>query len=177
MRRMTSLLWIGVVLGLVLAGPGGLFADMPDERGPECPDRENEVNEVKEGDPALIVKLATERETYYVGDVVPLAIVVIPWEEEQEVTFRTSQRFDVSAAREGEVVWRWSADRVFLMALGWETFLRADPAVYVVTWDLRSNEGEYVPPGEYELAGVVTAEEAVHSEPITIQVEHQARDL
>ncbi len=175
MRRTSSLLWIGVVSGLLLAGPGGLLADVPTpgSRGPECPDAEDKARD--EGR-AVMVKLATERESYRVGDVVPLAIVVVSREEEQELSFRTSQRFDVSATREGEVLWRWSADRVFLMALGWEAFLRGDPTVHVITWDLRDDEGECVPPGEYELQAVLTAEEAVHSKPITIHVEPQAHE-
>ncbi len=171
MRRTASLLWIGLMMGLFLAGPGGLLTDVSAERGPECADPKSEVNGVEEADQAVIVKLATARYTYSVGDVAPLALVAVPREEEEELFFRTSQRFDVFATREGNVVWRWSAGRVFLMVLGWETLLRDDPALYVLTWDLRDNEGEYVPPGEYQLHGVLAAEDPVHSAPVAIQVE------
>lgn len=130
--------------------------------------------EMPQDDIGVMVKLATERAEYQPGETVALALAIVAQGEDHTLIFRISQRFDVTATRNGMEVWRWSEDRVFLMVLGDETFRRDDPTVFVMTWDLRDNKGIFLPEGEYQIRGILTAEDALYSQPVTIRVGHHS---
>jgi len=78
--------------------------------------------------------------------------------------FNSGQRFDVSVTdAQGTVVWRWSADRSFIQALGSEM---VEPGATL------SYDAEWVgaPPGTYRATGVVTAHNWDIREEVEVQV-------
>lgn len=121
-------------------------------------------------EPRLIVRAAADRQHYRQGDTAALAMVATPREESAAASFRTSQRFDFVVSAEGREVWRWSADRMFLQALGEETYRRDEPALYATTWDLTGSDGEPLPPGEYEVRGALATRPPVPSPPFRIEI-------
>jgi hypothetical protein len=65
--------------------------------------------------------------------------------------YPNGQRYDFEVRdSSGEVVWRWSDDRVFNMALGREQLREGGELVYRESWTPDS-------PGDYEVTGIITA--------------------
>ena len=70
------------------------------------------------------------------------------------LTFTTSQRHDfVVRAVSGREVWRWSHHREFLQVVSREQIGPGETWTFTQTWDLRDNEGEFLPAGDYMLTG------------------------
>jgi hypothetical protein len=66
--------------------------------------------------------------------------------------YRTSQHYDLAAINDqGQEVWRWSRDRTFAQVTE-EVALKANEALsWLETWDQRGNDGQQVPPGDYQI--------------------------
>jgi hypothetical protein len=66
--------------------------------------------------------------------------------------YRTSQRYDLAVINsQGQEVWRWSRDRTFAQVTE-EVALGANGMLsFVETWDQRDNDGQQVPPGNYQI--------------------------
>ena len=96
-----------------------------------------------------------------------------------ELSFRSGQRFDFVVERiddtdgnrtdgengeeGGEVVWRYSDGRLFTQALGRETLEPGESRSHGTIW-------EDPPAGEYEVRGVVTAENVDAEASMTVSV-------
>lgn len=120
--------------------------------------------------PDVVLRVATDAQRYQTGDTAAVAMVVLPRDQTATVEFRTAQRFDFAAFGGDRQVWRWSAERMFAQVLGEETYHRDDPVLYVITWDLKDNDGEPLPAGRYEVHGELAAHPPLCSPAVTIEI-------
>lgn len=72
------------------------------------------------------------------------------------VPFSSGQKYDFEAWRDNRLVWRWSHGRVFTQALQQVRVRPGETLTYKETWNLRNNDGEKVPPGEYVIRAYPT---------------------
>jgi hypothetical protein len=76
----------------------------------------------------------------------------------QEYLFTSAQRYDVMIKRDGEIVYRWSEDRLFAQVITKLVIAPEDSRVFKAEWNLVNNHGEKVPPGIYTIyGGIVNA--------------------
>jgi hypothetical protein len=105
----------------------------------------------------LQLRLTSPRPSYATGAPVPLTLTVTnPGRSPLTLQFSSSQQYDFEVRREGQVVWRWSADRMFTQAL---TSLTLNPGTslrFTETWKQQDNNGQPVPPGTYEVVATLT---------------------
>lgn len=88
------------------------------------------------------------------------------------LNYRTSQRFDFAAFREGEEIWRWSDNRVFSRVLTRIIIQPGRNQIFNTVWDQRNNTGRLVRPGTVTVRGYNAARELQNrSIPITINIE------
>jgi hypothetical protein len=88
------------------------------------------------------------------GTPIQLAVAVAV-RDPMTLYYRTSQRFDLAVVNsEGQEVWRWSRDRTFAQVTEQVTLRANEMLSFLETWDQLDNDGQQVPPGNYE----VTAE-------------------
>jgi hypothetical protein len=100
--------------------------------------------------------VGTDKEVYQSGDPVAVTLIVSA-SESTSLYYRTSQRFDFAVAdADGQVLWRWSADRAFLQVLGQGTIGPGTEPVYREAWSQRDSGGSRVPPGIYTVTGEST---------------------
>ena len=85
------------------------------------------------------------------GKPIRLAITVAV-REPMTLYYRTSQRYDLAVINaQGQEVWRWSRDRAFAQVTA-EVPLGANEMLsFAETWDQRDNDGQQVPPGNYQI--------------------------
>ncbi len=131
----------GILIMLLLVGcsqrPSQPSDRTPDETGTG---QANSLSvEIEVGDAA----------TSRVDDPVDLLLVVTA-SEPLTLQFSSGQRFDFVVSKEGEEVWRWSADQFFTQALGEESLSAGDELRYEAQW-VPTEEGSY------EVLGLVTA--------------------
>jgi hypothetical protein len=83
------------------------------------------------------------------GDTVRLVLhVTNVTEESVTLEFTSGQRFDFEVGLPGgESVWRWSADKLFVQALGQEVLLPGESRQYDAEWVAPAGGGEYVATG------------------------------
>ena len=102
---------------------------------------------------SLTIQVGTAREVYESGEPVAM-ILIMSASEPTPLYYRTSQRFDFAVAdADGQVLWRWSADRAFLQVLGQGTIEPGTQFVFRETWGQRDSAGSRVPPGIYTVTG------------------------
>lgn len=82
------------------------------------------------------------------------------------LTFSTSQRYDFEVKNSSDqVVWRWSADKLFQQAEGSETFSPGCRLLGEESWNATQDDGRPAPPGSYDVTGVVTYRDPIRSAP------------
>ncbi|MEW6426069.1 MAG: BsuPI-related putative proteinase inhibitor [Bacillota bacterium] len=116
--------------------------------------------------------IATDRLRYLRGEPVRLSLVKV------NVTalpitlhYRTGQRFDFAAFREGRELWRWSAAQAFPQVTGRVVLQPGESQSFHVTWDQRDNAGRLIEPGLVTIRGYNAAEELrTRSVPIVIRI-------
>lgn len=84
------------------------------------------------------------------GDPVRLTLhVTNPTTAPVRLEFTSGQRYDFAVARvDGEQLWRWSAARSFMQALGSETLPPGGSLRYTAEWSAGGQQGEFVATGE-----------------------------
>jgi Intracellular proteinase inhibitor len=101
--------------------------------------------------------LHTDRESYRPGDPVQLRLEVLnDTAEPVTLLFNSSQKYEFEVLWEDQLLWRWSADRVFAQMLTKETIAPGQGIQYEAAWDGRRSDGELARPGEYNARGVLT---------------------
>ena len=83
----------------------------------------------------------------------PLQLVItVAVRDAMTLYYRTSQRYDLAVTNsEGQEVWRWSRDQTFAQVTE-EVPLEANGMLsFAETWDQRGNDGQQVPPGDYQI--------------------------
>ena len=113
------------------------------------------------------VQLSVDKVTYAVGDPIILTVSVFNGTDESLVLpFNNSQRYDYSIDdSEGNQVWLWSGDRMFLQALGVENLGPDKPCLRYE----QSFTGELAP-GVYTVTGSITSRTVPVSASTTIVV-------
>lgn len=66
-----------------------------------------------------------------------------------ELSQPTSQTHDFQLTRKGAVVWRWSADKMFMQMLTDRVFKPGEVVTYTGEWDRKDSAGKAVPPGSF----------------------------
>ena len=101
--------------------------------------------------------LHTDRESYVPGQPVQLRLELFNDRAEPvRLTFSSSMRFDFEVLWEDQLLWRWSADRLFAQMLTEEMLAPGERRTFETTWDGRIMGGEEAKPGEYLARGILT---------------------
>ncbi len=87
------------------------------------------------------------------GEPLSIALSVINVSERQvERTYYSGQRYDFIVLDDtGNVVWRWSRDMAFTQAIIEVAFEPGQKVTYSEVWNQKTDSGEQVEPGTYEL--------------------------
>jgi Intracellular proteinase inhibitor len=101
--------------------------------------------------------LHTDRESYLPGQPVQLRLELFNDRAEPvRLTFNSSRKFDFEVLWEDQLLWRWSADRLFAQMLTEETLAPGERRTFEATWDGQIMGGEVAKPGEYLARGILT---------------------
>jgi len=97
------------------------------------------------------IDLTTFGTFYDQGKPIHFAIAVAV-REPMTLNYRTSQRYDLAVMdSQGQEVWRWSRHREFAQVAE-EVALQANRTLtFAETWDQRDDDGQQVPPGNYQV--------------------------
>jgi len=92
------------------------------------------------------ISMSTNKMNYSVGEPITMTLKVFNYTEEDIVfQFNSAQRYDFIIKDEnGNEVWRWSKDRMFVMVLGEETLGPSNPEIiYTVEYKGKLSSGYY----------------------------------
>jgi hypothetical protein len=104
----------------------------------------------------IALSLQTDRTVYRVGQRVIMTLTVANrGDQPLRLTFPSAQVHDFSVRQGSREVWRWSLDKMFATVLTDVLLLREHPQSYTAAWEQIDTEGRSVPPGEYEVVGVL----------------------
>jgi hypothetical protein len=121
----------------------------------------------------LLLGLTSDRKTYAVGAPVLLTMSISnPARPTITLQFSSGQHYDFEVRRGRQVVWRWSAGRMFTQAVTNLTIGPGERRVYSETWNQRDNNGQPVPPGTYGAIGILTtmARPQPQAPPVTFRI-------
>jgi hypothetical protein len=82
-----------------------------------------------------------------------------------EVWFPAAQRYDFEVARDGAVVWRWSAGRSFAQVAADERWEPKSCKEWTESWNGTTDKGGPADPGRYQVTGVLAADPQRRTEP------------
>jgi hypothetical protein len=89
---------------------------------------------------------------------IPLRLTVRNRTDRALVVPMGGQQFDFEVLRDGELVWNWAHDRAFIQILQQRPIRAGEELEFTARWDLTTNQGRRVRPGEYTVRGIfVTA--------------------
>jgi hypothetical protein len=101
--------------------------------------------------------LHTDRESYRPGEPVQLRLELVnDRAESARLTFSSTKQFDFEVLWDDQLLWRWSADRLFAQMLTEETLAPGARSAFEATWNGRIIGGEEAKPGEYLARGILT---------------------
>jgi len=105
---------------------------------------------------ALLFSIGTDKDEYSSGEEVRIQIrVENNGDKPANLTFPTSQRYDIIITKDGKDIWRWAYEKVFTMAI---TVLKMKPGEvlsFEERWRQRDNEGNDAGSGYYKINGVM----------------------
>lgn len=78
---------------------------------------------------------------------------------------------DFAVTRNGQEVWRWSLNRVFLTVITTTELQPGESREYRATWSPRDNFDRPVPLGEYQIVGEIPNNPPLRSAPVTVTVQ------
>lgn len=140
---------------------------------------ENTETVAQENDPSVTrlidgfrYTITTDRSNYSRGESVRLRLVKTNITGSPiSLNYRTSQRFDFVAFREGEEIWRWSDNQAFSRAVTRIILQPGGNQTFNAVWNQRDNRGRLVQPGTVTIRGYNVAREIQNrSVPITINI-------
>ena len=116
--------------------------------------------------------ITTDRINYSRGESVRLRLVKTNITGNPiSLNYRTSQRFDFVAFREGEEIWRWSDEQAFSRAVTRIIIQPGRNQTFDAVWNQRNSAGRLVQPGTLIIRGYNVARELQNSSvPITINI-------
>jgi hypothetical protein len=145
----------------------------PNAHDGEKPDAHGEEKPGTQANAALPVSLKSGKATYGRGENVEFSITVRNASQTtQNLQFTSGQSFDITARAAGakEDAWRWSADKIFSMALRRQSLRAGEEQVFKATWDQSAGDGQPLPRGKYTIAAEITTNPRLNAEPITIEL-------
>lgn len=102
----------------------------------------------------LELRLDVEREVYNLGDPIPLVLAVTnTTNRPKTLNFSSGQRYDFVVTQDGREIWRWSAGKAFIQALGLVTIQPNETLRFRETWSQIDNRQRHVQAGEYQIKG------------------------
>ena len=146
MPRRLSVLAAMLFLGIAA------FGACEDKGGPPTPTLLPTLTPPAHG---LAASVSVDRTAYGPGEPVRMTLVIENVSAEtQRLSFRSGQRYDfVVEDSSGRQVWRWSADKFFILVLGEEAIAPGQRLVYREEWDQRDESGDPLPGGTYAVRG------------------------
>lgn len=119
----------------------------------------------------LEIALRAERRVYKPKEPIVLQLTVTnKGNETFKETFRSAQAYDFVAKREGREIWRWAYGRMFAMMLTEFVLEPEESVTYKGMWNQKGNNGKFVPPGKYNLIGILKTRPERCSFPVGIEV-------
>lgn len=121
----------------------------------------------------LFVGITSDKPTYKHKEPIALALTVLNLEANPyQATFTSSQKFDFFLYDEhGQLVWKWSGDKMFAQVISTLNLEPNKPLTYVVTFNQILPSGKLLSPGIYKLVGVFCAKnQPQKSEPIMVEI-------
>lgn len=85
--------------------------------------------------------------------------------------FSTAQKYDFVVKKQEIEVWRRSIGRMFAMMLTDVTLKSNQSLVYEESWQQKDAEGNHVPPGKYEVIGLLTSYPGRTSQSLYIEIQ------
>jgi len=106
----------------------------------------------------LQTELTTNKASYALGEPVAITLSVTNRGDlPAQLEFANAQKFELTVTRKGREVWRWSAGRMLAQVLATITLGPGDTLTFQEEWNQLDNDGDRVPPGDYTVAGWLTA--------------------
>jgi len=119
----------------------------------------------------VALSLQADRSVYRVGQRVVLTLTVTNRGERPiRLTFPSAQVYDFVVRQDGREVWRWSRDKMFTMMLTEVLLPPGKPQSYTEPWDQIDTEGRPIPPGEYEVVGLLVDKQPAVSRSLRIAI-------
>ncbi|MGE5582997.1 MAG: BsuPI-related putative proteinase inhibitor [Bacillota bacterium] len=120
----------------------------------------------------LFVGLTCDKSIYNSNDTIGMALTVLNLNNKSlKVTFNSAKTYDFYLYKGEQALWKWSADKMFTMAISNLTLEPKKPQTYVVLCNVKLPSGEYLEPGRYKLIGAFcTKEKEYLSEPAEIEI-------
>lgn len=105
--------------------------------------------------PELFVGVTTDKPVYKQGEPIAMALTVLnQGSKRYEAQFSSSKIYDFYLYdAEERLVWKWSGDKMFAMALVNKRLEPKQPLTYVETFDQILLSGKQLEPGKYRLMG------------------------
>jgi hypothetical protein len=113
----------------------------------------------------LDIAVRTNKRTYTLNEEMKVSIIVTnKGQTPVELTFLSTQEYDIVILKEAREVWRWSSDKMFAMAIGTLVLEPAKKKTYRATWIIKTET-----PGEYDVIGIIKSQSPL-SEKKTIKI-------
>jgi len=107
----------------------------------------------------LDTRVRTNKKTYTLNEEMKVSIIVTnKGQTPVELTFLSTQEFDIVIHKEGREVWRWSSDKMFAMAMGTLVLNPGNKKTYTATWRIETEN-----PGEYDVIGSIKSQPPLSS--------------
>ena len=123
--------------------------------------------------PKLFVGITTDKSVYRQGEPIAMALTVLnQGSKTYEAQFASSKIYDFYLYdAEERLVWKWSGDKMFAMALVNRELLSKLPLTYVITFNQTLLSGKQLGPGKYQLVGEFSIRENPRrTKPVAIEV-------
>jgi hypothetical protein len=105
----------------------------------------------------LLLTLTSDHPTHTVGTPVILTLSVVnPARAPVTLQFSSGQHYDFVVRRAGQIVWRWSAGRMFTQAVTSITLGPRERRAYTETWAQHDNNGQPITANTYDATAILT---------------------
>ncbi len=123
--------------------------------------------------PKLFVGLATDKPVYKQGEPIAMALTVLnQGSKTYQAQFASAKLYDFYLYdAEGRLVWKWSGDKMFAMALTSRKLEPKRPQTYPVAFNQVLSSGKPLEPGKYQLVGeFCVKEKQLRAKPVEIEI-------
>jgi hypothetical protein len=84
--------------------------------------------------------------------------------------FSSAKKYDFIVSKSGREVWRWSSGKLFSQVLLEKTLKPKEALQFTQAWEHKDSKGASVPPGDYEVVGILYSHPEFISSPVTFRV-------